>query len=184
MDNSTITWANFFFNAGCSLIASIFFLFVVLILFKPKLKICPFICKSKLEFDGDEEFCLFKIVNRSFFSAYDVKAELSLLRKYPVPPSGMMNVRYVPLEMALSKISHIPPFRPRWWRKSADHAIRLRTIENLTEYLEDNHCSIELRISLRHGLTGLSRVVRYEYSHISELKIGNFTYGSKFAVLN
>ncbi len=69
-------------------------------------------------------------------------------------------------------------------RKDAEHAIRLRTVENLTQYLEDPNCSIELRISLRHGLTGLSKVVRREYSHISELKKGNFAYGSKFAVLN
>jgi hypothetical protein len=180
----TTIWPNFFFNVGCSLLASLVFLFLILFLFKPKLRICPFLCKSRLGFDGDQEYCLFKIVNYSFFSAYDVKAELSLLRKYPVPPSGMMNVRYMPLEMALNKISHIPPFRPAWWRKSADHAVRLRTKENLMRFLEDDYCSIELRVSLRHGLTGLSRVVRYEYSHISQLKMGNFTYGSKFGVLN
>ncbi len=184
MNQSGVTWQLFFFNVGCSAIASLFFLFLVLLLFKPKLKICPFICKCKLEFDGDQEYCLFKIVNSSLFSAYDIKAELSLLRKYPVPPSGMMNIRFTALSIVSNQISHIPPYRPSWWRKSADHAIRIRTVENLEQYLEDPYCSIELRISVRHGLTGLSKVIRYEYSHISQLKFGNFTYGTKFAVLN
>ena len=182
--NSAITWPNFFFNIGCSLLASLFFLFIILLFFKPKLKICPFLCKSKVDFDDETESYLFKIVNYSFFSAYDIKVELSLLRRYPVPPSGMMNIRFIPLKVKLNHISNIPPFRPGWLRRSADHAIRLRTGEDITRFLKDEFCSIELRIALRHGLTGLSRVIKYEYSHITQLKEGNFTYGSKFAVLN
>jgi hypothetical protein len=184
MDNPAITWPLFFFNVGCSLIASLFFLFVVLLMFKPKLKIAPFICRTKLEFDGETFYYVFKIVNRSLFSAYDVKAELSLLRKYPTPPSGMMNTRFTPLTLALSQISNIPSRRPEWIRKGAEHAIRLRTMEDLTQLLEDEYCSIELRISLRHGLTGLSRVIRREFSHVSQIKHSNFTYGSKFDTLN
>lgn len=177
--NSTET---IFFNIFCSLISSLIFLFLVLIFFKPKLKISPFICKSILEFENDEVHVI-KLVNKSWFSAYDIKVELHLLHKYPTPPSGMMNKRYTPLNLKLNNISHIPAYRPFILRKEADHAIRIRTGENLSALLEEPNNLIELKVSLRHGLTGLSKVYKQEYADVCEVRKGKFSYGTKFDVI-
>jgi hypothetical protein len=43
--------------------------------------------------------------------------------------------------------------------------------------------SVQIQISLRHGLTGLTKVFIQEYSDISQIRDGKFTYGSKFGVM-
>ena len=108
---------------------------------------------------------------------------MMMLEKYPVPPSGMVNVRTTRLPLVLNHISHLDPYRPSWFRKEASQAIRIRTTENLIPIIENKFKSVQIQVSVRHGLTGLTKVYKQEYSDLSQVKIGNFTYGTKFAVL-
>jgi hypothetical protein len=125
-------------NIVCSLFASFVFLFVVLFFFKPRIKIADIICKNNNQFKEDHNlYYFFKIVNQSIFSAYDVKAELNVIEKYPTPPSGIMNKRTIPLTLVLSYVSHLPAYRPLWWRKDAEHCIRFKTTDDIDAIISD-----------------------------------------------
>lgn len=167
-------------NVICGVIASLIFLFIVLLFLKPSIKISPFICKAKVEFDNETIYHSFKIINKSWFSAFDIKLELYELKKYPMPPNGVMNTRFTPIALILNKISNIPPHRPACIRKEGLQAIRIRTRIDIEALLKDPNISVQLEVSLRHGLTGLTKVFRIDYSDISEVKYGKFTYGTKF----
>jgi hypothetical protein len=156
-------------------ISSLVFLIVVLILFKPKIRIAPFIC-----YDNKTDVYRLKIVNCSLFSAFDIKVELHLLEKYSTPPSGMMNVKYEMLKMKYDHIFFLPPYRTKWMRKEASHCMRLRPLCDIKTLIKPDNQSIQINIFAKHGLTGLTKVFTYEYSDISQIKDGKYTYGTKF----
>lgn len=182
--NSPFTSANIFLNIGCSFIASFIFLFVVLFLFKPQIKICPFICRTASQFEGESTVYFFKIVNASLFSGNDVKVELNVLERYPTPPTGMMNIRTRSLKLKSDYLCNLEPSRPEWIRKEANHCVRFRTDENLEQIVNDEFKSVEFKVYLRHGLTGLVKVFTQEYSDISLIKNAKHAYGPKFEIIN
>lgn len=167
----------------CSVIASFIFLFAILFLFKPKIEVSSFICKGELPLEPGTNYFFIKIVNKSIFSAYDIRVDIHRVRKYPTPPTGMTNNRLIPLTMVLNNLSHLGPYRPLWWRKDAAHCYRLRSAEDLEAIINDDSQAVRLVISAKHGLTGLTKVCEQEYSHPSQLKVGTFTYGTKIALL-
>jgi hypothetical protein len=172
-----------FYSVLCSVIASFIFLFLVLIFFKPKIRISPFVCKGKY-MEGDEtEYYFIKLINISLFSAYDVVIELLEVDRYPTP-NGQMNNRFRPLTLVLSHVSHIPAYRPSWLRKNAPYAVRIRTTEELNKILTNDYKSVMVKISLRHGLTGLVKVHSKEYTDSTQIKNGKFDYGLKFGSIN
>jgi len=179
-----VTTIDVLVNIGCSLTASLVFLFIVLILFRPYIKISPFVCKSASQFEGEKTVYFIKIVNHSWFTAYDIKVELQVLEKYAIPPKGMMNIRLTPLTLVSDYLSDLAGYRPQFLRKEADHCIRFRTEETLDKIVVDDFKSVEVKVTLRHGLTGLVKVYSQEYSDASQIKNGKFTYGTSFGVLN
>ena len=120
----------FWLNVLTSCIASFIFLFLILLLFKPKILISPHICKGRLV-DGDEtDYYFIKMINYSLFGAYDVKVELLQSETY-TSEKGQMNTRNRSLSLVVNEISHIPGYRPSWIRKNAPYAIRVRTTDQL-----------------------------------------------------
>jgi len=177
------TWSHFFFGLTYAITASFLFLFVVLVFFKPKIKICPFICRSESPYEGEKMVYYFKIVNTSLFSANDVKAELCVIERYPVPPTGMMNKRSTNIKLIADYVPIIAPFRPKWYRKAADHCLKFRSLEDIESIVKDEFKSVEFSVYLRHGLTGLVTIYSQEYSDKSEIENGKHTYGTKFGVI-
>lgn len=165
-----------------SIAASFIFLFIVLLLFKPKIKISPFICKGKFYSDDQDDYYFIKIVNVSLFSAYDVKFELLQVDKYPVS-NGHMNSRLTELTLVSNSLTNLKGYRPSWIRKNAPYALRIRTKDKLSDILTNDYKSVIIKVSLRHGLTGLVKVHSKEYSDISLIKKGKFEYGKKFGSL-
>lgn len=174
----------FLLNISANLFSSLLFLFVVLFFLKPKIEIAPFICQYQSSYINEGIVCAIKFVNRSLFSAYDVHIEISQLQRISVPPSGSMNTRYTPIQLKMSHISHIHAFRPKWWRREAKHAIIVRTGEDLNRILQDDHNSIQVQITLRHGLTGLSKVYKQEYNVTNQIIQGKYSYGTKFSLMH
>lgn len=169
----------FFINVLCSIIASFIFLFIVLFFFKPKIRLSPFICKSQYN-DGIDYFYFFKMVNVSLFSAYDVSIELLEVDRYPIS-NGQMNNRFRQLTLVSNRVSSIPGYLPSWIRKNAPYALTFRSTEDLEKLLGNDYKSIMIQVTLRHGLTGLVKVHAKEYSNKSDIRIGKFNYGLKFA---
>lgn len=162
----------------CSIVASFIFLFVVLFLFKPKIKLCPFICKSNYK-NSEEEFYFFKLINYSLFSAYDIYIELLEVDRYPIS-NGQMNSRFTHLSLVLDRVSNIPGYRPSWITKNAPYAVVVRSNADISNVLKNDYQSVMIKITLRHGLTGLVKVHTKEFTEASQIKKGKFNYGLNF----
>lgn len=125
----------------------------------------------------------FKIVNKSLFTAYEIKVELMILEIRPTPPTGMTNIRMLPLSLVYDTHSNLPGYRPKWIRKEADHCLRFRTREDLSSIISDEFKSVRVQIIAKHGLTGLVKVFTQEFSDEQQIKQGKFSYGTKFGVI-
>jgi hypothetical protein len=169
-------------NILCSIVGSFIFLFLVLILFKPKILISPFVTKGKFSKSDPNEYYFIKIINISLFSAYDVKVELLQIDYYPAG-TNQMNTRHISLTLVEGSIRKIPGYRPSWLRKNAPYAVKVRTTENLEQILSQDSQAVAVKVSLRHGLTGLVKVGSKEYYDVSQVKVGKFAYGLKFGPL-
>ena len=95
-----------------------------------------------------------------------------------------MNNRFTALSLVCDRISHIPGYRPSWMRKNAPYAIRVRTSENIEQILKNEYKSVMVKVSLRHGLTGLVKVGSCEYVNSHDIKYSKFKYGLKFGPVN
>jgi hypothetical protein len=178
-DDTIWTWSHFLFGLTYAITASLLFLFIVLFLFKPKIKIAPFLCKNT----NPTEYYAFKFVNFSFFSAHDIRAELHQMRRIPMG-GGKFNNEYKKLALLNNEISHIPRRLPFWNKNDANpHCITVRSVENINEILKVESNAVLFRVSLRHGLTGLSKVFEQEFGNEQDIRIGKFKPGTKFATL-
>lgn len=166
-----------------SLIASFTFLFVVLWFLRPKVRIAPFICKNQSPYPGEGEMYFIKVVNCSWFSAYDVRADLIHIQKFEMPPNASTNRRLTTLNMKKATLSYIPFAAPKWYRREAAHCMILRTDEDLSGLLSQERNIVEFQVTLRHGLTGFAKLHKQEYCDLSEIRAGKYTYGPKFGVL-
>ena len=173
----------FLANLIVEIIGGLLFLFIILILLRPRVEISPEIAKHNDPFDANKRMCwVFKIVNKSFFSAFDVQVELMEKITYPAHPYGQ-NVRMFPLTLKVNSIPHVAPFRPSWFKKDySDYALRFRTYDDLDVVLNDPTKSLQLKVTLKHGLTGLGKVYSKQYVGPA-IKSGQFVIGSKFEVV-
>lgn len=165
------------------LITSLLFLFIVLFVFRPRIHISPHMAKAIDVFDPAQR-CAWavKIVNRSYFSAFDMRVEFS--QKFSFPgPNGLQNYRVIPLPLVKDQYPYVAPFRPQMLKKGySDYAIRFRTYQDIDHILSDQRNTIEVRIICRHALTGLGSVFIYEYTQHG-IKVGVFKSGSSFDVV-
>lgn len=166
-----------------NILASIVFLFLILWLLRPQIKICGGIAKTTSSFvgDGKQVFYLFKFINKSFFSAYDVLIELHQVESYAVDHG--MNYKFTSIKVECPTVSAVSPFRPAWLGKSyAKHAIIFHTLVDLQGVLKDEMKSLEVHISLKHGVSGLPKIYKVKYSDLSCVKEGRFAFGNNFEI--
>lgn len=127
---------------------------------------------------------VFKIINKSWFSAFDIQLELFKLEPYRVSAKGINN-RIKAVDLKLNEIKHIPPYSTTKKcnkRSFAPHAVLFRTDEILEEILKKEGETLQLQITLRHGLTGLSRVYQKDYITINHIKVGQFKFGNSLEI--
>ncbi len=173
----------FLLNIAANLLSSILFLFFILWFLKPKIRIAPFVCKNQSPYPNEGEMFFIKFVNCSLFAAYDVKAELIKVERFTTPPNAVINRRLTTLTLKKSTLMHVPHYMPRWARKDAKHAMILRTADNLDIILGAENQSVQLLVTLKHGLTGLTKLYTVEYSDLSEIKQAKFSNGTKFGIM-
>lgn len=176
-------WPELIWNIIVNMISSFLFLFIVLWVLKPKLRIAPFICKYQSPYPGEGEMYFLKVVNTSYFSAYDIRAELLQIRRVSVPPKASSNRRLTTLTLKKSNLTYIPNFVPGWLRKEAVHCMILRTDEDLQKILSDDGNTIEFHLTLKHGLTGLTKLYKHEYCDSTEIKMARYSYGTRFGIM-
>jgi hypothetical protein len=158
-------------------ISALIFLFIVLFFIRPKVKIADFFCEVT-DTDGAVYYS-FKFVNRSFFNSHHAQVELYKMRRIPMG-NGCYNNICNKIALVTGVFNHVPG-RPIG-RKTHDnrHCILIRSTENIKDILTPEENSILLKISLNHGLTGLSGVFEQEYASLSDIKRGRFKPGTKF----
>lgn len=175
-------WGQFTIEIVGGILSGLIFLFVVLIFFRPKVNISPFICRVFPSNGGAPYYC-FKFVNRSYFAAHNVNVELRSLKRIPMG-EGVFNEQSNELSLRKKHIMQVNrrPFKGRG-DSVQSHCIVLGTDQDLNLLLADVHTSIELKISLTHGLTSLSNVFVAEYVHPTSVRDGQFKSGPKFELI-
>jgi len=176
-----ITYQDFLLSIASSLIASIIFLFLILFGLRPKIKISNIIV---LDIDENNEECYrIKFYNTSIFSAYDVNVDLIELEERPAEPFGK-HVYYKKIDLTRSNFSVIQHWLPSMMCKNyAHHCTQVKTYSKVRDTLKDNHRSLQLKITLRHGLTGLSKNFIKNYHTDASLIKGAFEFGNSFKVV-
>lgn len=179
----TVTFTEYLLGISASFIASFIFIVFLLLFLRPRVIISTEICKRLDDFDETKRLCyMIKVLNRSWFSAYDITGELSSVVSYPVKDG--INHRFTPLKMKTEKLTCIAPYRPAMIKpKYGNHAMLFTTYEDIEGILKEVSRSIQFQITLRHGLTGLSKVYIMDYAQESSIKGGHFIFGNNFAIL-
>ncbi len=184
LENQVFT-APFLASLIVEIIGGLLFLFILLFLLRPKVAIGSQIAKHTDSFDPNRRMCwVFKVVNESYFSAFDVQVELMEQITYAAHPSGN-NVRVFPIALKLDRVTHVAPYRPSWigmYKNYSDYAMRFRTYVDLDAVLIDPTKSLQLKVTLRHGLTGLAKIQTQQFIGVA-IKNGQFVLGNKFDIL-
>lgn len=183
--NIHLSLLDFILAIGSSFLASLAFLYFILRIYIPRISISQHII-IRPDFENPQETVyLFKILNISWFSAYEVNIELTKLIKIP-NSDNQMDVRITVLALKKNHLAHIPKhISSKRIKKThfAPHAILFRTSEDLEGILNDDSRSVELQVSLRHGLTGLSRVYKREFARPGAICKGKeFKFGNDLGV--
>ena len=175
-------WDDIAQSLACGLVSSFIFLFVTLFLLRPSIKISPYISKIQDEM-GNTKY-VFKILNRSLFSAFDVRCELVALERYAVEGENM-NVKMTKVPLINRGIDHMPRFRRRKGMKPyALHAMRFSTYNAGVDLVLNNTAkSLLFSLTARHGLSGLSKHFTQDFADISVLKAGRFKFGNSLDVV-
>ena len=175
-----MTVADYFLSISCNLLAAVVFLYFILYCLRPKIEISPYIIKVA-DYDNPEINAFhFKMVNKSKHSAFDVRLELNLLKKNTVK-KGKMDTRRTPIDLKRSFISHVPRGKSdKKTQQFAPHAVIFRCLQDIESTLNDMTC-LELQITIRHGLSGLSKVFSEEFT-LGSIKKGKFAYGNSLEI--
>jgi len=164
------------FDIAISVLSSFIFIFLLLYLMRPKIKISPYICYTKMK-PENHYYYVFKIVNRSLFYTYDIN--ISLVKKVPymVNKGKKINNRIVEIETSSNYKNHLPKSK----RKIGygDHAYLIRTKYDIKKDILNKDITVKLSISSKHGLTNLTRVVTQDFlSSDVIIKDKEFKFGS------
>jgi len=173
-----IDWSYIFVAILINVISSFIFIFALLYLLKPKIEIVPIIAKQDNPFDGITDTCYaFKIINQSFFGAYDIEAKANY---YTVRQgeNGIINKIFHKIELRTHKINYVK--RRRLIDKNyGDNCVQFFTYEDLKNEVIQNKKYIQFQITARHSLTGLSNIVTYEFVDGAYIKDGLFVSGNQ-----
>lgn len=179
---SEFTVSAFIFNVFCSLLASFIFIFTLLIFLKPKFEIVPLIAKNDSPFDNTDQICYsFKIINKSFFGAYDIEARTNYY--YLIQgENGIINKIFSKFELKTNKVNYVPGYLS-FNKKNGNNCIQFLTYENLSEKMKSSTTHIQFQITARHSLTGLSNIFTHEFVRKNAIREGKFKEGNFKEVL-
>ena len=167
------------------LFTSFIFLFALLFLLRPRVRISPVIATDIDKYDDHDPkrpCWTFKIVNMSFFSAFDMKVEVC--QKIPIfGHDGKLNYGLIRFVLLKDEYTYVAPYKLRWKKKEYfDNAVWIITYDDIELALDRQDPSvIELRLICRHGLTGLGNIKRQKYV-LSSVRQGTFCSGPTFEI--
>lgn len=172
-----------------SFIASIVFLFFVFALIKPSAEMSDYIAnvpKPPLEDTGLKSHYRFKIMNHSIFRAYDLV--IYIYKKERVSQSGndIRRSLLAKIDGYEIGIPYLQSSLLSLFDKSRPHACQFRP----SRFIKDSDfynaisgdSSIEVLVTLRHGLSGLQGIFIKEFPNEDCIKDGYFKHGYQLGI--
>lgn len=169
-------WMQFLISFLVSLSASATFIFLLLWLLQPRLFISDRICYEE---ENGERFYFFKIVNKSWFSAYSLEFELQKKEPYVVDKSKV-NHRTTKVDLSRNHLYTIPAYKKE--KGYGDHAVLIRTWGNLEEDIDIANLEYVLFVSAKHGLSNLTKVTVQTFDTSNVFHKGQFKFGKNLGV--
>jgi len=172
-------------NIICGLIVSFIFLYTLLQFLRPSFEISKKICCTTDPETGKKSY-KFKVVNKSIYHAFDTKFELFLMEPV-INTVGSYNLKYRVLETNPCYLNHCPRVRnkPSIKDPSALFATILRTEEPIEDMLNKTNTYVELKITARHGLTGLAGAFTQQFGGSDVIaKDHKFQFGKKIGTMH
>jgi hypothetical protein len=94
-----------------------------------------------------------------------------------------MHERRIDCKIKKDYIANIPKYKKL---KNDDifapHAIVFTCLDDLELILQDENKCVEVQLFVKHGLTGLGKVFKYEYSTMEEVKDRPFNFGNNLTI--
>ena len=155
-----ITLNDFWLGCFASFIASFVLVLLIFIFAKPKFKIAKKIAYLDTnEFGSDlEGSYLIKVGNKSFFSAYDLSANLERMETYHV--ENGTNNRSFDLTLVDSTTNFLSG--RSLLKNSGKSAFLFRTTEDLKEALQKRDSKLRFTLMARNGFSGLTKMFTIE----------------------
>lgn len=122
---------------------------------------------------------LIKIVNVSWYMAYDINVKLEKIESYGV--KNGKNNRLLPVPMLSNQVTYIKNssfLKPN----NGENAYLFRTKENINNILENND-KIRFTLIARHGFSGLTKIFIQDYEVLSDVNTGHFKFGKSFDII-
>jgi hypothetical protein len=175
-----MTFVEFLLSVLSGIVGSIFVLLLLFTFMKPSFTISTKIAHIDNERFGQilKNSYLVKIVNNSFFIAYDIRVELEKIEKYSVKNGS--NNRILPLNLSKNNVYFVKN-KSIWNTNNGQNAYLFKTNEDLSKILQEN-CSVRFMITARHGFSGLTKIFIQEFDVISDIESGHFCKGKKFDI--
>lgn len=157
------------------LTASILFL-LLLSRLRPTIIVSKQIAKTRTP-SGEDEYII-KILNKTYFSIINVKAQLHWMLKVPVPEGHVEISTEVPLKQG--ETVEIGPLNLN--DHDARYAFRFTTSEDLETHW-DGQKYLRFKIYAVHSLSGFGKVFpQYYYTKGSDLVSGIFVFGNSLEI--
>ncbi|MDD4991617.1 MAG: hypothetical protein PHR83_05215 [Paludibacter sp.] len=162
-----------------SLISAILFLYILSLL-RPKIEISPEISKS-ISLTNKLKYTV-KVINKTRFDVYDIKAQLHIIRKCQTP-SGEIE------KSELIELKRDDPFILGKFDKkdvNADYAFRFVTYIDLESiWTDDNNDILKFRVICKHQISGVLGYFQQKYRvKKSVIKTGEFKAGNLMEIYN
>ena len=132
-----------------------------------------------------KEYYTFKVINRSFFSGFDMKIEANFCKRTTANKKGKhKHVTRDKLELTTPTWVHIPAWK---WvdenTEEAPHCITVRCLrEDLKKLISENQDYIEFQVTLKHGFSNLTKTFIKQYHGEFCFKNGKFDFGNTFEI--
>jgi len=160
------------------ILSSFIFVFLLLKILSPKIKISPYIAKRNI--DGKESY-IFKIVNESMFDTYNVKFRL-VMREPIITENNKVNHKTTKIELVIDELFCIPRYKKD--KDYGDYAALIRTEFDLSKDICKENIEYELMVSASHGLSNITKVIRQRFDNSGNIHEKMFKFGKSLKINN
>jgi hypothetical protein len=170
-------WCGIGREFGFCLLTSLIFIFVLLWILSPSVKISPFIYKETI---NNVDRYVFKVINKSFFSCYNVKFDLSRRTPYMID-ANKVNHKLATIQLIKPEIFSIPSYK--FGKGFGDFAVLVATNIDISQDMGNtDHHEYELSVSVSHGLSNITKVFKKRFKNTSVIKPRPFVFGNNLDI--